>query len=256
MLRFFRKIRQQYVQSGAFSKYLMYAVGEIALVVIGILLALAITNANEDRLTRNKEHVYLQGLQRDFMASRMKLVELLRVNEQNYAEAKRIANYMSNEEEVPTEQELSELLFQAFAYDISFNPNNSLLAEMISSGSLKDLSNAELRKQLTNWNAFLDDIARQEADLRDQREKLLDIFREDQYHIRTVLDQVGASEEIMGLGASRGSHSNLDVLNSTAFENSLMIFILTSILTETEHYQPLLVELDAILTAISSEVEE
>lgn len=256
MFRFFRKIRQQYVQSGAFSKYLMYAVGEIALVVIGILLALAINNANEERLTRNKEQVYLQGLQRDFMASRMKLVELLKVNEQNYEGARRITTYIGNEVEMPSEKELSELLFQAFAYDISFNPNNSLLEEMISSGSLKDLSSAELRKQLTNWKAFLEDIARQEADLRDQRDKLLDLFRQDQYHIRTVLDQVGASEEVMGLSPSQEGHSNIEVLDSTVFENSLMIFILTSILTETEHYQPLLAELDVILALIESELEE
>lgn len=254
MLRFFRKIRQQYLQDGAFSKYLLYTVGEIALVVIGILLALAINNASEDRSKRKEEQVYLQGLQRDFVASRVKLVELISVNTQNYEAAKNIARYISKEQAPPTEQELSQGLFQAFAYDIAFNPNNSLLDEMISSGSLKDLSSADLRRRLTNWTAFLVDIAKQEDDLRQQREKLLDLFRTDDYHMRTLFDQVGVSQEVMGLNPVKVDHSNLHVLDSTAFENGLMVFILTSILTETAHYQPLLRELDAILAALDMEI--
>ena len=47
MLTFFRKIRKGLLGSGATRKYLVYAVGEIALVVIGILIALQINNWNQ-----------------------------------------------------------------------------------------------------------------------------------------------------------------------------------------------------------------
>jgi len=47
MIKFFRKIRQQLLTENKFSKYLLYAIGEIVLVVIGILIALQIDNANE-----------------------------------------------------------------------------------------------------------------------------------------------------------------------------------------------------------------
>ena len=49
MLRFFRQIRQRLLTDNKFSKYLLYAVGEILLVVIGILIALQVDNWNEER---------------------------------------------------------------------------------------------------------------------------------------------------------------------------------------------------------------
>ncbi|MBM1106832.1 hypothetical protein JQC67_11830 [Aurantibacter crassamenti] len=49
MIKFFRKIRKNLLSENKFSKYLIYAIGEIVLVVIGILIALAINNKNENR---------------------------------------------------------------------------------------------------------------------------------------------------------------------------------------------------------------
>ena len=49
MIRFFSKIRYQLAAENRFGKYLRYAVGEILLVVIGILIALQVNNWNEER---------------------------------------------------------------------------------------------------------------------------------------------------------------------------------------------------------------
>ena len=49
MLKFFRKIRYNYMEQNKTGKYFKYAIGEIALVVIGILIALQINNWNEAR---------------------------------------------------------------------------------------------------------------------------------------------------------------------------------------------------------------
>ena len=54
MIRFFRRIRQNLVSENKFTKYLLYAMGEIVLVVIGILLALQINNWNDNRKSRLK----------------------------------------------------------------------------------------------------------------------------------------------------------------------------------------------------------
>lgn len=50
MIKVFRKIRQQLLKEGKTTQYIKYAIGEIALVVIGILIALQINNWNEQRL--------------------------------------------------------------------------------------------------------------------------------------------------------------------------------------------------------------
>ncbi|MBK7873993.1 MAG: hypothetical protein IPJ74_26755 [Saprospiraceae bacterium] len=55
MLRFFRNIRRRLLDSGSLRKYLVYAVGEIILVVIGILIALQINNWNEGRKDRKPQ---------------------------------------------------------------------------------------------------------------------------------------------------------------------------------------------------------
>ena len=59
MIKFFRRIRQQLLSENKFSKYLFYAIGEIILVVIGILLALQINNWNEEKKERVQEQKYL-----------------------------------------------------------------------------------------------------------------------------------------------------------------------------------------------------
>jgi hypothetical protein len=62
MLTFLRKIRRSLIESGAARKYLLYAIGEIALVVIGILIALQINNWNEERKMIKTVKVYLSNL--------------------------------------------------------------------------------------------------------------------------------------------------------------------------------------------------
>ncbi|WP_339666168.1 DUF6090 family protein [Maribacter arcticus] len=58
MIKFFRKIRQNLLSEGKTRKYLKYAIGEIVLVVIGILIALQINNWNEDRKSEAKKQDY------------------------------------------------------------------------------------------------------------------------------------------------------------------------------------------------------
>ena len=58
MIKFFRSLRMQLLSENKTGKYLKYAIGEIILVVIGILIALQINNANENRKTNNIKHNY------------------------------------------------------------------------------------------------------------------------------------------------------------------------------------------------------
>ena len=62
MIKFFRKIRQKLLVENRFNKYLLYAIGEIILVVIGILIALQINNWNEDKNEREFEKRMLKEL--------------------------------------------------------------------------------------------------------------------------------------------------------------------------------------------------
>jgi hypothetical protein len=68
MIKFFRNIRKKLLAENKFSKYLIYAIGEIVLVVIGILIALQINNWNEDRKKRDLELSTLAELKSNLLA--------------------------------------------------------------------------------------------------------------------------------------------------------------------------------------------
>ncbi|MGB5263940.1 MAG: DUF6090 family protein, partial [Lutimonas sp.] len=62
MINFFRKTRKKLANENRFVKYWRYAIGEIVLVVIGILIALQINNWNEDKKARATELYVLQEI--------------------------------------------------------------------------------------------------------------------------------------------------------------------------------------------------
>jgi hypothetical protein len=254
MIKFFRIIRRNLLSEGTAGQYLKYAIGEIVLVVIGILIALQINNWNQNRIKYRNEQIYLLGLKEEFQISKLKLKELMAVNQENYKGAKKILEYMKSKNQSPDEATFSNLLYQTFSADIAFNPNNSLLNEMINSGNLKNLTNTDLRKQLTNWISTLEDISTQEKDLGEQRIKVLDMFRTNENSLSTIFQYAGVYDNL-GLTKTQHKMSNLALLKSVQFENNVLMFVLASYATEKAHYQPLMNDLDSILKLINKELE-
>jgi hypothetical protein len=78
MIKFFRKIRQNLLSEGKTSKYLKYVIGEIVLVVIGILIALSINNWNEEKRDRKIEKDYVILLIEDLKIDTTKLSILVK----------------------------------------------------------------------------------------------------------------------------------------------------------------------------------
>ena len=68
MIRFFRHLRQRLLANDKFSKYLLYAFGEIVLVMIGILLALQVNNWNEERKAKVAQTELLKGVMESLKA--------------------------------------------------------------------------------------------------------------------------------------------------------------------------------------------
>ena len=81
MIKFLRKIRQKLIDSGSVTKYLLYASGEILLVVIGILIALQVNNWNEERKQDQVELRLLNEIRENLLLSRAEIDE---VNELNH----------------------------------------------------------------------------------------------------------------------------------------------------------------------------
>ena len=92
MIKFFRKIRQKLIKENRFSKYLLYAIGEIILVVIGILIALSINNWNQERIEIVKLNGNLSYLLEDIDQNRLQLENLKKVRKEVLASCTDIIN--------------------------------------------------------------------------------------------------------------------------------------------------------------------
>ncbi|MBC2846390.1 DUF6090 family protein [Winogradskyella flava] len=76
MIKFFRRVRQRLLTENKFSKYLIYAIGEIILVVIGILIALQVSNFNEQRKQQEQAFQLKKALQTELKAD----IELIKLD--------------------------------------------------------------------------------------------------------------------------------------------------------------------------------
>ena len=134
--------------------YLLYAIGEIILVVIGILIALSINNSNELKKTRDAEKVYLKEIKSDLIQDTLLLSQVIQDHKW------RIAQLMSqdstiefiNEEiigKLPKVEGVSELEYIFFT-DRKFRPKIGTYNSMISEGKSNIISNRELFNTMQN----------------------------------------------------------------------------------------------------------
>ena len=80
MIKFFRRIRYGLMEQNKTGKYFKYAIGEIVLVVIGILIALQINNWNEQRKDNAKEQEYLKEIKNSLITDTLQIKKILIFN--------------------------------------------------------------------------------------------------------------------------------------------------------------------------------
>ena len=160
MIKFFRKIRQQLVGQGNPKRYLLYAMGEILLVMIGILLAIQVNTWNENRKNKNEELKYLNSFLSD-----------LTVDSLNYD---RMSRYMSRVVEVnnsilskfrdnaPIVEQYYKDAFRTFTIP-PVKGQNSTFNEMQSSGKLNLIKNDSLKNKILHYYSERDFIRKVEA---------------------------------------------------------------------------------------------
>ncbi len=135
MLRFFRQIRQKLLTENKVSRYLVYAVGEIVLVVIGILIALQINNWNEERKTANERAKLILAFQSDAQttAERLKL-SLQMADEINQALLKFLENL--NEDQGSVSIDTLKMYTSAVFQVANFRPAISAYETALSTGDI------------------------------------------------------------------------------------------------------------------------
>jgi uncharacterized protein YozE (UPF0346 family) len=151
MIKFFRKIRKTLVSEGKTTSYLKYAIGEIVLVVFGILIALQINNWNEDRKLNDKRQELIVALIEDFESTGKELLVVNKVSDERLKNGETFYKLINKDTQTVTVDSLK-LLALTFFRDFSFEPNLTSYREAISSGSISLLKNKSFLETITQFN--------------------------------------------------------------------------------------------------------
>ena len=151
MIQFFRRIRQKLLTEGKLSKYLIYALGEIALVMIGILLALQVSNWNQNRIDNLAKDEAVKDLHQEFLAIKEDFESHLQFLNQTHDEWD---SYLSSITQ-PNVFDQNELEYRPRTASRKFAPKNSTLKSILSTGKIDKIENKELRNELTGWESIL-----------------------------------------------------------------------------------------------------
>lgn len=156
MIKFFRHIRQSLINQNRTKKYLLYAIGEIILLVIGILIALQVNNWNENKKQQAEAHSKIQELKQEFTENRVVLKQ--RINELENANnyVREIIEVTNGIEPEHRYSNLDSIISRSLKYG-NYNPANSTIKELIGSGKLGLITNIELKKSLYTWLQMLED---------------------------------------------------------------------------------------------------
>lgn len=155
MIKFFRHIRQRLLGENKFSKYLLYAIGEIILVVIGILIALQINNWNISQNEKKQEYKILQDLKVEFNANQKDALRMLDTHKSFIISMNRIQELyvLENYDQIELDNAIQNLILIG-----SYTPRPGASNNLINSGNLSLIQNEELRNQLTVWSGVVEDL--------------------------------------------------------------------------------------------------
>ena len=150
MISLLRRIRQKLIASGSVTKYLLYAIGEILLVVIGILIALQVNNWNEENKSSAEEQLLLVNLRTDFQTRLDELNELTVVRSKSLETIHALTEYI-DAPTIPKNTAVLDTMMANMNNLLLFNDQFKVLDVLFNTGRIDQVNNRELKMLLLNW---------------------------------------------------------------------------------------------------------
>tara|TARA_R110000787_G_scaffold70646_15_gene157130 strand:+ start:20506 stop:21228 length:723 start_codon:yes stop_codon:yes gene_type:complete len=146
MIKFFRHIRKSLLGEGKTKRYFLYGIGEIALVVIGILIALQINNWNEKRKLKSIEIILLTDISEDLKESYKEINEVMKFNDSSITKNKIISNALISD--LPYFNQLDSLFAAVRNWSSPYLTYTAY--ETLKSKGIDLITNKELKKGIIN----------------------------------------------------------------------------------------------------------
>ena len=153
MARIFNSIRQRLLKENRLTRYLIYAIGEIVLVVIGILIALQLNNLNDQRKSKEVVRVYYEQILQDLETDRKYIEEMMVVYDTNQVKLERY-KALFEEADIPPAQLIANI-GQLDWWMRNLRLGSTTISTMQSTGDIKLLP-PDIRQRVVRLKAFQD----------------------------------------------------------------------------------------------------
>jgi hypothetical protein len=155
MIKFFRQIRQNLIIENKTSNYLKYAIGEIVLVVIGILIALQINNWNQNRIEHKETKTLLSNLKLDVETD----INNLKDQQNGLRHRKEWADFIlkSLDDQKVTDSTMFITAITRVGWIMDYSQTFPTYNEIVSSGKLSYIKSENLKKELANYQTEVED---------------------------------------------------------------------------------------------------
>lgn len=172
MIKFFRHIRKSLLMENKTRKYFKYAIGEIGLVVIGILIALSINNWNENVKNKERKKEMLKEIYHEFVTNKEKLQSIVIQHEECYVSAQKVLNMFPIDTNTVNIDTLMQKVFGSFG-NWTYEPLQTRIKFFVSSSDFNLIEEKQLQEALISWESVFEDYHEDEQQAIDYNNNVL-----------------------------------------------------------------------------------
>jgi len=219
-------------------KYMRYAIGEIILVVIGILIALQINTWNEQRIEKRKEQSVLKSLHKTFSDNLQNLNFIIDISEISFHSSKQLLSLIGPNASGYSNAEIDSLIGDLINYS-TYDPSTGAVDNIINSGKLNIIQNKVLKTNISDWSGMLTDVKKDIDIANNHAFNVLMIYLNDKINLKNIAVPQRITEKT-NLNIPEPSNFPTDYdtfMRSKEFENLVDFHALNFIYLLAEYYE-------------------
>lgn len=233
-----------------FSSYLFYALGEIILVVAGILIALQIDNWNTKKKNLDAERAYLKSLNIEFSTNLVTLENTLKENEDLIKALDKLTGLFDPDTLESISEKKVALFLNPLGKEVVYYPVRGVMNDIISSGNLNLIRNSELRQKIASFNNELKRVENQERVASEIRANVMQITSQNGSFAMMFAEISGNKTKVPEFRPK----SNKQLFTVLELENNLELYKQVTLTTNNFFYKGLKKNIEDILYNIEKDL--
>ena len=217
MIKFFRRIRYNLMETGKKGKYFKYAIGEIVLVMVGILLALQVNNWNNKRIENSRAEIFIVKMEKQLEGNISRVENYLEILQSRDSITQKLIVIIGDDNKLNIDEKIDSLI-SINMYDFHLNLNMNTLIEGSENGDLALIKSDSLRQLLYDFSTRYELVKERERIANQDNIDLFIPYLNKKYNIRNGM--IRFYDENKQIGKSKlYKTDNWKLLKDQEFEN-------------------------------------